>query len=335
MTNNKNSQSSKFKQIKNTSFNEIKKSSSLARLDFELLLALASGLSREKLITYPDKDLGLKTLKKFKALEKKRLKNWPVAYLLEEKSFYGLNFKVSPKVLVPRPETEILVENVLKKVNEIKSEKINIIDLGTGSGAIIISLANEIKKISSELFKKINFLGLDISNGALKVAKENAKNNKLETKIVFKKSDLLKILKNKKFSQDFNIFKNPLIICANLPYLKPAELKREKSISREPKLALIAGKDGLKYYRELFKQLTLLTRENLNNKDLKGSNNKQVFDGARNNKNEQLESIFLICEINPGQVEEMKELTNKYLKNKPTEIIPDLAGKDRFFVITL
>ncbi|MBN2854507.1 peptide chain release factor N(5)-glutamine methyltransferase [Patescibacteria group bacterium] len=310
MTNNKDKQ--------NSSFNEIKKTSLLPRLDFELLLAFASGLSREKLITYPDKNLGLRTLKKYKELEKKRLENWPIAYLLGEKSFYDLNFKVSPKVLVPRPETEILVENILKKVNEIENKKINIIDLGTGSGAIIISLASQIKKINSELFKKINFLGLDISSDALKVAKENAKNNKVETKIVFKKSDLLKILKNKKFNEDFDIFKNPLIISANLPYLKPEEFKQEKSISREPKLALVAGKDGLKYYHELFKQLALITKIN----------------SDKSQKNNKLKSLFLICEINPEQVELMKELVNKYLQGTTIKIEKDLAGLDRFVIVS-
>lgn len=309
MTNNTNKQ--------NASFNQIKKTSLLPRLDFELLLAKASSLSREKLITYPDRNLGLKILKKYKELEKKRLKNWPVAYLLEEKSFYGLNFKVSPKVLVPRPETEILVENIFKKVNEIESKKINIIDLGTGSGAIIISLASEIKKINSELFKKTNFIALDISNDALKVAKENAKNNKVETKIIFRKSDLLEIFKNKKFSEDFFIFKNHLIISANLPYLKPEEFKKEKSISREPKLALVAGKDGLKYYRKLFKQLSLIIKIN----------------SDKFQKNNKLKSLFLICEINPEQVDPMKELANKYLQGATIKIEKDLANKDRFFVI--
>lgn len=317
MTSNKNSQNKKLKQEKNTSFKEIKKSSSLDRLDFELLLAFSSGLSRETLITYPDKNLGLKNLNKFRQLEKKRLKNWPIAYLLGEQNFYGLNFKVSPKVLVPRPETELMIDEVLKKISEEKNTALNIIDLGTGSGAIIISLASRLKKINIKLFKQINFFGFDVSSAALKIAKENATNNNLKEKIIFKKSDLLNIIKNKKLSKEFNIFSQPLIICANLPYLRLEEFKNEKSLSHEPKLALVAGKDGLKYYRQLFKQLTLMTKGNFND-DL-GAN--------------KLKSLFLICEINPRQVEPMKKLANSYLRKKPIKIIQDLAKKDRFLII--
>ena len=311
MTKNQDAKNKKLKQGVNISFNELKKSSLLPRLDFELLLAFASGLSREKLITYPDENLGLKVLNKFRQLEKKRLKNWPIAYLIEEKSFYGLNFKVSPKVLVPRPETELIIDKVLKKINSEKIKDLNIIDLGTGSGAIITSLGSEIKKINPKLFQRIGFFGLDISLAALKIAKENAKNNNLEKSIVFIKSDLLEIIKNKKLSKNFDILTKPLIVCANLPYLKPEEFKLEKSISREPKLALVAGKDGLKYYRQLFKQIALL------------------------NTNNNLNSLLLICEVNPGQVKPMKELANKYFNNKTIEVNQDLAGQDRFFSIII
>lgn len=317
MISDKNAQNKKLKQEKNTSFKEIKKSSSLDRLDFELLLAFSSGFSREALITYPDKNLGLKTLNKFRQLEKKRLKNWPIAYLLGEQNFYGLNFKVSPKVLVPRPETELMIDEVLKKINEENYKTLNIIDIGTGSGAIIISLASRLKRINIELFKQTNFFGLDISPAALKIAKENAKNNNLKEKIIFKKSDLLNIIKNKKFSKKINIFSRPLIICANLPYLRPEEFKNEKSLSHEPKLALVAGKDGLKYYRQLFQQLALMTKGEFNN-DVDAN---------------KLKSLFLICEINPGQVEPMKKLANKYLGKKSIKISQDLAKKDRFLII--
>lgn len=308
---NKSTKNKKLKQEKNTSFEELKKSSLLPRLDFELLLTFASNLSREKLITYPNKELSLKVFNKFHQLEKKRLKNWPIAYLLGEQNFYGLNFKVSPRVLVPRPETELMIDEVLKKINEENNKSLNIIDIGTGSGTIIISLASELKRTNIKLFEKIKFFGLDISLAALNIARENAKNNNLKEKIIFKKSDLLNIINNKKFSKEFNIFTQPLIICANLPYLKPEEFKNEKSISREPKLALVAGKDGLKYYRKLFKQITLL----IINKNLK--------------------SLLLICEINPEQVKSMNELANKYFENKIIEINRDLAGQNRFFSIII
>lgn len=317
MIKNQNAKNKKLKQEKNRNFKEIRKSSPLDRLDFELLLAFATSLSREELITYPDKNLEQKSVNKFKRLEKKRLKNWPIAYLLGGQNFYGLNFTVSPKVLVPRPETELIIDKVLKKISDEKLQTINIIDIGTGSGAIIISLASQLKKINPKLFKKTNFLGLDISLAALKIAQGNANNNNFGKKIIFKKSDLLEILKNKKFSQEFNIFNKPLIICANLPYLKTEEYKNEKSISREPKLALVAGKNGLKYYEQLFKQLALLTKKELTN------------DASNNN----LKSLFLICEINPRQVEPMKKLTNKYLSEKTIGVAQDLSKKDRFLII--
>jgi len=284
--------------VKEVTLNYLKTISSLPSLELELLLSKITNLSREQLLAYPKQDFGQKTCKKFKKLEKKRLTNWPLAYLTGQKNFFKSNFIVSPAVLIPRPETEILVEKTLEKINSNDLET-TIIDVGTGSGVIIISLAKEL--IEKE---KINFFAIDISKKALQIAKKNIRNHNLENTINLKKGNLLKpvITDIKKCLKD----NKQIIITANLPYLKPEEMK-EISIQREPKIALLSGKNGLKHYQSLFKQLKTLNIKT---------------------------NFFLICEINPEQVDDFKELFNTTLTNMKLEFIKDLNHHFRFALIT-
>ncbi|MDD4466576.1 MAG: peptide chain release factor N(5)-glutamine methyltransferase [Patescibacteria group bacterium] len=202
------------------------------------LLSAVKKESLEKILTHPEAKISKLVFWKSNYFLKKRLKGWSLAALTHKKGFYGRQFAVNSKVLIPRPETELLVDLALKTARKLNS-KTEIIDLGTGSGAIIISLALELKSAA-------NYYASDISRAALTVAKNNG--GRFGLKINWKKGKLLtphqEILKSAKH----------LIIVANLPYLKPEQLA-EPSIKREPLLALVSGKDGLNHYRQLFLQI--------------------------------------------------------------------------------
>ncbi len=277
---------------------DIYKTSSLPPLEIEMLLAHLLKKSREFLLTHPELKIGQAALNNFKKLEAKRLLNWPIAYLTGVKEFYGFDFMVSPAVLTPRPETEKIVEDM---VNIAKASPLRplIIDIGTGSGAIIISVAKELKKLAPGAYRRAEFLAADISEKALKVAAQNANKHRLNDKISFHKGDLLAPLKlDKRDLKDYE-----LIMAANLPYLTKAQIKKSPSISREPLLALDGGPDGLKYYRRLFKQLAAL--KNVGN-------------------------IRLICEIDDSQAKKIKELSEQYFPAAKEKIIYDLSGQKRF-----
>lgn len=283
-------------------YSQLKKSSPLKGLDFDYIFCSISKKTREKIITHPETKLSKLQYKKLKVSEKKRLDNWPLAYLTKEQGFFNLNLKVSPDVLIPRPETELLVSSVSDDILQDKSKKqVIIIDIGTGSGAIILSLAKNIKNR-----KNIKFLASDISKPALKIAKQNAKKYKLDKKIIFKSGDLLNPWKEelKKFlKKDADI-----IITANLPYLKTEEMK-ELSILKEPRMALFSGKDGLNHYRKLFKQLSIFLNKNKKTKDT---------------------NIIIICEINPQQKEPFKEIIKKESLRIKLNFKKDLNKKNRF-----
>lgn len=165
-----------------------------------------------------------------------RSKNYPFHYIFNEKDFYGMNLYVDENVLIPRGETEILVEYIIEKFK--KEKNINILEIGVGSGAISLALAKNLPQ--SEI------LGVDISKEALEVAKYNRSKLKLDN-VDFIKSDLYSKLSNKYY----NYFD---IIVSNPPYLYTEELlSYENNIDYEPKIALDGGRDGLDFYRDITK----------------------------------------------------------------------------------
>ena len=277
---------------------QVIKTSSLLRLETEILLSFLLKKPREFIITHPETKITPIIIKKFKNAEKKRFQNYPLAYLTGTKEFYGLDFKVTPSVLVPRPETEMIIEEITK-IAKTKIKPI-IIDLGTGSGAIIITLAKELKRLAIDCYNKSEFKAVDISVAALNVAKANAKIHQENKKIKFFRGDLLtpitKQLKNRE-----------LIIAANLPYLTLKQIKQSPSISREPRLALDGGKDGLEYYNILFKQLTAIP-----------------FSAAT-----------IICEIDPSQSQKINLLFKKHYPSGQIKIQNDLSKRNRFAIIRL
>ena len=183
----------------------------------------------------PDKDKS----EKIASVLKRRALGEPVQYILGKAEFLGLEFRVTPDVLIPRPETELLAETAIKYVTraqEHKSTSLNILELGTGSGCIAISLA--------KLLSQTEITATDISEKALAVARENARLN--EANIDFIQSDLFS-------SYDLSASSYELIVF-NPPYIASAEIaKLQPELQYEPRIALDGGKDGLNFYRRIIK----------------------------------------------------------------------------------
>lgn len=294
-------------------FSDILKTSPLPRLETEVLMAFLLKKNREFLLTHPEIKITPALFKKYQILTRKRLAGWSIAVLTGAKEFYGREFVVDKNVLVPRPETELLVEEVL---DSIKKSPINngvlLVDIGTGSGAIIISLALEIFRQDKKRFNEILFRGIDISTGALKIALKNYARHKQSKNIKFLQGNLIEPLVNK--GDLSHLFNDHLFIAANLPYLTPQQVSSSPSIKKEPRLALIAGRDGLKYYRQLFKQIAVVWRDRENNPK---------------------RSIILFCEIDPSQAEPITNLAKEILPQPRVVIKKDLAGRKRLAIISL
>lgn len=290
---------------------EIYRRSHLNRAETDIIISLLLRKPREYILSHPETKITPAIFRKFNNLAKKRRLGWPIAYLTGHKEFYGLDFMVTPATLVPRPETELMVDeaiDMIKLINTADLEaghKIRLIDLGTGSGAIIVALASEIRRLFPTHFPKIKFHAVDISTDALKIARQNSRKHKLGRRISFQEGDLLTPLKLTKRK----LSNQRLIITANLPYLTAAQIKKSPSIRREPRLALNGGADGLKYYRKLFKQLSEL-----------GS---------------PWQAATILCEIDPGQSRKITALAKLYWPGVSTDIKKDLAGRKRLAILSI
>ena len=212
-------------------------------LDSELLLSKVLNYSREKILINLNDKLENKKFTKFKRLIFRRKNNEPIAYILKKKEFWNYTFKLNNEVLIPRPETEIIVREVLNLTNNNSSK--HILDVGTGSGCILLSILNERQKCYGT--------ALDISKKAIKVAISNAKIHHLENKIKFLNIDVDKFNYNK---YDF--------IISNPPYINNIDLKRlDKDVQLyEPKVALNGGIDGLRVIEKIIKKSKTLLKKN-------------------------------------------------------------------------
>ncbi len=194
-------------------------------LDSELLLSKILNKTREEILVNLNQNINKKNIYTFKKYLERRCKNEPIAYILKEKEFWSKKFNVNKFTLIPRPETELLVEELFKIYS---GKKLTILDIGTGSGCIIISLLAGLKDSTG--------IGIDISKNAILVAKKNAFKYKLNNRVKFI---------NKSFQ---NIFakKFDLIVC-NPPYIERKDLKNlSDDIKKyEPRMALDGGNDGL------------------------------------------------------------------------------------------
>ena len=217
-------------------------SSASSKLDSEILLSEVIKKNRQYLLLNSNEELKKENIKSFDYLVKRRKKGEPIAYLINKKEFWKQNFYINQNVLIPRPDTEILVEETLKLFNV--NSKLNMLDIGTGSGCILLSILKE----------RRNFFGtgIDISKKAINVARFNAKMHQLSNRVKFYNSDVDKFL----------IGKYDLVV-SNPPYIKRQDLKYlEVDVKGfEPKLALDGGKDGFsKITKVISKTSTLLKR---------------------------------------------------------------------------
>lgn len=293
-------------------------------LDLELIISAVLKKPREFVLAHPEARVAPNHKLRIKNYVNRRIKGEPLAYILGEKEFYGLKFKVNKNTLIPRPETEMIIDYITHYMEHITwstKQKIIFLDVGTGSGCIIITLVKLLKnlKINNKDFR---FFAIDISKPALRIARQNAKLYKVDGRIGFFHGNLLEPIidniKNKKL-----IINNcKLIIAANLPYLTPKQIKNSPSIKYEPKLALEAGQDGLKYYRRLFKQIKKL---------------KKICD-----------TCYVLCEIDDSQDKRMKNMLKSYFPDlkvylsdnsqkilKFIKIKKDLSGLDRIVIIKI
>lgn len=204
-------------------------------LKSRLLMQYILNKPRQYLLIHDNEELTNKQEKSYLENIEKMIKGVPLQHITHSQEFMKMNFYVNEKVLIPRPDTEILVEEVINIAKKTNAKKI--LDLCTGSGAIAISLAKYIE--NSQI------TAVDISEEALRIAKLNAINNNVEDKITFVKSDLFENIVKEKYD----------IIVSNPPYIKKDFMKKlDKEVQQEPYIALDGGYDGLDFYRKIISE---------------------------------------------------------------------------------
>ena len=205
------------------------------KLKARLLMQYVLNKPRQYVIVNDMEELELKEEKEYFFNIKKLRQGIPLEHITHQKEFMKLNFFVDENVLIPRQDTEILVEEVINIAKKTNSKKI--LDLCTGSGAIAVSLA--------KYLPDAKITALDISNDALKIAKKNARSNNVEEQITFINSDMFTNLNEEKFD----------IIVSNPPYIKTDIIESlDEEVKKEPYIALDGGQDGLYFYRKIIKQ---------------------------------------------------------------------------------
>ena len=270
----------------------------LPKLEARLLLAKA--LNKDLNWTYVnlEKKISKKKFFKYEILIKKKLKKFPTAYLLGNKEFYSMNFKVNENTLIPRPETEVIIEEIKKKF-KIKKNFL-VLDLGTGSGCILLSILKE--------FKNATGIGIDKYSETVKVARINSKRNNLSKRSRFFKLDwsqkdffkqIIKINKafsgNKKFD----------LVVSNPPYLLKHEINTlMPEVLYEPKESLYDNKDGLSFYKIVLPKINSLVSE----------------------------KSYIYLEINPKNKKNIEKIC-KINNLRNSHYIKDLSGKYRFVLI--
>jgi release factor glutamine methyltransferase len=204
------------------------------RRDADLLLAHVLGCDQTALLTHPERLLSAAEWQQFDRLVERRLASEPMQYLTGEQEFFGLSFEVSPAVLIPRPETEHLVEAVLDRFG--REEEVRIVDVGTGSGAIAVSLAHAMPRSQ--------VTAVDLFPSALDVARRNAERHDVIDRLILLPSDLLAEVDGTDFDA----------VVANPPYIAEGEVLERQVANYEPQSALYAGPTGLEVYERLIPQ---------------------------------------------------------------------------------
>lgn len=263
------------------------------RLDAEVLLAHVLKQERIYLYVHFDEPMEAEELAAYRECIKKRVMHVPVAHILGEKEFMGLTFKVTADTLVPRPDTEILVQAAVDRLRSLQesgagAEKLHIADIGTGTGAICLSVLHYLEGTMADT--------VDISPAARAVAEENAEALDLKDRVTFHTGDLLQPLQGMTFAA----------ILSNPPYIpeKDIEALAPEVRLKEPHTALSGGKDGLDFYRRLAKDAPAM-----------------LTDGG-----------FMALEVGIHQAEDVAKLAKANPLITETEILPDYAGIDRVVV---
>ncbi len=260
------------------------------RLNAELLLARSLNIGREGLYLRLDCKIDKEEKEILEGLIKRRISGEPLQYILGHQEFWSIDFKVDRRALIPRPETELLVEQSLSILSEALFKKpAFVLEIGTGSGAVAISLAKEARDIF--------LVATDVSGEALMLAKENAKSSGLLHQIQFVKGDLFGPFRHLREREPFDL------ILSNPPYITGAEIGRLAREVRdyEPVLALNGGEDGLTFYRDIISQAPSYLK--------KGG--------------------WLLLEVGQGQGEKVSELIEKKGDFLAPQRFPDLSGIER------
>jgi release factor glutamine methyltransferase len=209
------------------------------RLNAELLLMFVLGRERAYLYAHPEYQLTGEEQSRYDEVIQERAGGCPTQYITGHQEFWGLDLLVSPAVLIPRPETEHVVETVLELVKQMAPEgKLRLVDVGTGSGCIALALASELPQVEVH--------ACDVSEDALEMARANAARLGLDQRITFQKSDLLSAYGGEEF--DF--------VVSNPPYVGESEADKVQKQVREfePKIAVFSGQEGMDIYRRLIPQ---------------------------------------------------------------------------------
>ncbi len=259
----------------------------------ELMLTSILNCTRSELYL-KERTLNTKQKDRLNYLAEQRKEGFPLQYLLGYTEFMGLKFCVDKRVLIPRFLTEILAEEIIKLIKDSNLEIKSILDIGTGTGNIAISLVKFLHSAKAD--------AIDISAEALKVAKKNAFLNNVNERINFSKADMLN---NRLFSRPYKSYD---LIVSNPPYVRTADLsKLSREVKQEPKIALDAGEDGLKYFRRIIRIAPgLLKKQGL-----------------------------LAFEIGEGQSQEIIKLLENRNKFRLLELVEDYAGIVRGIIARL
>ncbi len=264
-------------------------------LDAEVLLAFALQVTKPQMFSRLNFEVSPTQEETYRASLVRRLEHEPVAYITGKKYFYGRAFEVNRHVLIPRPETEILVEEALRvfKLYEEHREKVRFIDVGTGSGVLGITLSAETHK---------SVMASDISPEALLIARKNATTHHVADQITFAQGNLLEPI----VSILEALRPDHTIVTANLPYLTTHQWTEAQPEIRdfEPRLALEAGYYGLDVYWLFFRQL---------------KEHRRCFGG----------SCVVLCEIDPAQDTKLPHLIREHFPEADIEILSDLHGLSR------
>jgi release factor glutamine methyltransferase len=262
-----------------------------ARLDAEILLARAAGRKREDLIAHPEVRLSPEVRYRYQVFVERRERGEPVSYILGCKEFWSLELKVDPAVLIPRPETEILVSETLRRLptetpGDRKDQMRLVLDLGTGSGNVALALAKE----RADLW----VVATDISQAALHVAQENVGSVGLPNRVALVSANWLEAFGTGRFFE---------AVVSNPPYIRERDWDTldVQTLSYEPRTALTAGEDGLDAYRVIVRNAPGV-----------------LWPGG-----------WLMLEIGMDQAEEVRGLMEDSNAYEDVEVIQDLAGRDR------